>query len=58
MGTQAFSRVLIDDRQDSEPSPVHQAITYKVHAPPLIRITRFGKLQPRLSHSFAPLLHS
>src|ERR1700739_2439197 len=56
MGAQAFSRVLIDDRQNAKPSPVHQPVTYKVHAPPLIRITRFCKPDPRLGRSLGPLL--
>jgi hypothetical protein len=41
MSAQAFARVLIDDRQNAKPSPVHQPVTSKVHALSLIRIVRF-----------------
>src|ERR1700757_1623532 len=53
MSAQAFARVLIDDRQNAEPSPVHQPVTYKVHAPPLIRVVRFRRLDSRLGRSLA-----
>src|ERR1700756_277140 len=56
MSAQAFARVLIDDRQNAKPSPVHQPVTYKGHAPPLIRVVRFREADSRLGGSLGPLL--
>src|SRR6516162_1994831 len=58
IGAQTLSGVLIDHRQNPEPSPVHQAVTHKVHAPALVRKTSFWKRYARLGRSFASLLRS
>jgi len=56
--TQALPRVLIDYRQDAEPTTVRQSIAHKIHTPALIRPRRLRQWDARVRGSFPSLLHS
>src|ERR1700719_2025322 len=53
---QTLSGVLIDDSQNSKPSPVRQSLAHKVHAPALVRKSGFWKHDSHLCGALRPLL--
>ena len=55
---QALPRVLIDYRQDAEPTTVRQSIAHKIHTPSLIRPRRLRQRDARVRGSFPTLLRS